>query len=101
MMILNRRRSEVAKLFTDLFNAGFSDEEIGKELGYSVKTVKQYRYIFGLSRTMNYGDNKHQQMVLMYNEGLNISAIAKHFGCNRGTVKYWIRKLKEVDHGNV
>ena len=100
-MNLNRKSSEVARLFTDLYNAGFSDEEIGRELGYTVGTVKVYRQKYKLMRPGRYyTKEQHEQMIDMWHEGLNVSQIARVLNCHRRTVEYWIAKEKEKEVSN-
>ncbi len=87
-----RKSEEAAQLISDLMKAGFSDEEIGRELGYTRKTVLNYRHRFGFRRKGIYTKSERQQMVEMYKDGIRVTDIAKKIGCHHNTVTYWVKR---------
>jgi predicted transcriptional regulator len=96
-MDMVRRKVNPEKLL-ELYNMGLSDYMIGKILGVTHWTVRQWRLKLGLPPKHQFQKKPKivdiEKLKQLYDQGLTYDEIAKQLGVSKGTVNTYITKYK-------
>lgn len=99
-----RTMNQLAPRYMELYKQGLTDFEIANQLHKAYETVKKYRQRQGLKpniRRSFIGQQKHEEIAKLYDEGKNDGEISRELDISPQVVHRWRHKYNKPAHSRV